>query len=255
MNRLSLFYLGSVLAGIILLASGCAPHRPETDPVLDRQAMELSSRARSFNQEIHSSKGIGWAELETASGLTRYRIAWAAVFPNKIRLTLMVLGRPVETIISAGEAVTFFSHTGSHATHTVTSTDPNMKPYINVPVKLSAVINILLGRLPLSPHDDAYFSPQTDSRSRVTLFHKDKGPVQRIEFDSAQKIKRIVRVNTRLEPVYEYDILAFESLSQKTIPSHIRVTDFKEKALTLSILRFIPNPEIKPSVFVLTEDG
>ncbi|MCP3875197.1 MAG: hypothetical protein GY699_18840 [Desulfobacteraceae bacterium] len=241
-----------ILSGLLIL-SGCTSIRPETNPLLDKKAFSLAHLARSSNLQIISSKGTGWARLETKEKIDKFRIAWAAVFPNKIRITFLISGHPVETIISTGQKVTFFSHTGEHAKYSVYSTDPNMENYINVPIKMSEMISILLGRFLVKKFDDAYFSPSDDSLSTITLKQKWNGQTQILHLDSKRLIDGIKSMDNTQKCLYKITILKYKTYDFGNIPIKIQITDTKKRKLILDITNFIANPPIKDAVFVLTE--
>lgn len=255
MNKSYFFPSFVIFILLVFLFSGCAPLRPQTDPEMDKEALRLSHQAKSFNQQITTSKGAAWLKLETRDSIIKYKVAWAAVHPNKVRMTFLVLGQPVETIIATGKKIIFLSHTGEHAKRSFESKDPDMENYINIPVKMSEIIAILLGRLPIKPYDDAYFAPSNHAFSFVTLHQKLNGPVQLLNFDNNQKIDFISSINSRGKRLYDYNILAFQSYDFGKIPAKIQFLDIKGQKLTLTITRFTANPEVKDSVFVLTEQG
>jgi len=167
MNSQKLFSRLIYIAVLILIFSGCAHRRPDTNPLLDKKAVFLANQARSFNQHIITSKGTGWIRIETKTKKDKFKIAWAAASPHKIRITFLLSGHPVETIIATGKKITFLSHTGEHAKYSYNSKDPNMEDYIHIPVKISEIISILLGRLPVKNFEDAWFSPSDTSLSVI----------------------------------------------------------------------------------------
>ena len=237
---------------LILIATGCAPLRPDTNPLLDKKAFDLSTRARSFNQHIMAAKGTGFARLETKTHVEKFKIAWAAVFPNKIRITFLLSGHPVETIIATGEKVTFLSHTGKHAKYSYYSKDPDMKDYIHVPVKLSDMISVLLGRLPVKKFDDAYFSPSDASLSTITLTRTWKSTTQYLHVNSRGKIAGLKMTDHEGTLLYDMTIIRYKPYDFNDIPVQIKIKDKDNKVLTLTITSFLANPPIKESVFRLT---
>jgi hypothetical protein len=248
--------LGVVLAAVFVL-SGCARlgGRPETSPLMDKQALALSLQAKSFNRHIVSSRGTALARIETPGRSFRYKMAWAAVFPDKIRITFLLSGLPVETIAADGERVIFFSHTGEHGRHTYQGKDPDMEDYIKVPVKLSEIILVLLGRLPVKPFDDAYFLASDASLSTIFLGQEWRGMIQSLHFDGQAKIHRLVSMNRAGNPAYEMTITRYKIMGSNRIPVGIKIRNQDRAKLTLDILNFQSNPSIKESVFQLTEPG
>ena len=241
------------IAAFILIIPGCAPIRPDTNPLLDKKAFVLSTQARSFNQHIIASKGTGWARLETDTNKDKFKIAWAAVSPNKIRITFLLSGHPVETIISTGKKITFYSHTGQHSKYSYRSEDPDMKDYILVPVKISEMISVLLGRLPVKKFDDAYFSPSDASLSTVILKQNWKGARQYLHFNDRGKVESVKAMDYAGTLLYEMTIMKYKAYNFGSIPVKIKIKDKDNRILTLEIINFQPNPPIKDSVFQLTE--
>ncbi len=251
MNNRNPFSVLFVLGAMIL--SGCMPLRPTTDPLMDQKAFSLSNEMRSFNRHITASRGKGWAKLETPGKTDRYRMAWAAVFPDKIRITFLLSGNPVETVISTGEKISFISHTGKHDLYISDSKDPDLKDYLEVPVKMSELISILLGRFPLMNFDDAYFSPLDSSPAVIITRQKEKGQTQHLNFNSDGKISRIQSMDSFGKPLYEIHVLEYKTHGSDDIPIKLQIKDRENRMLTLDISDFEPNPIIKDAVFQLTE--
>jgi len=240
-------------AFLIVIVAGCAPLRPDTNPLLDKKAFDLSTRARSFNQHIKAAKGTAWARLETKTHVEKFKIAWAAVFPNKIRITFLLSGHPIETIVATGEKITFLSHTGKHTKYSYYSKDPDMKDYIHIPIKLSDMILVLLGRLPVKKFDDAYFSPSDASLSTITLGRTWKSATQYLHVNSKGKVAGLKMTDYEGTLLYDMTIIKYKTYNFGDIPIQIKLKDKDNKILMLSITNFLPNPPIKESVFQLTE--
>ncbi len=240
---------------IIFILPGCAPLRPRTDPGLDQKARLYAASVTSANLQIESSKGTGWAKFETDGNSNKFRIAWAARFPNKLRITFLMSGHPVETIVSTGEKITFFSHTGEHAKYSSYSKDPDMEDYIKIPVKLSEMILVLLGRFPVNRFDDAYFSPSDDSLSTIHLLQKWNNKSQTLHIDSAGKLDKIKTFDELKNCVLDFQIQTYKPYTFGTLPQKIQIKDSLDRKLVLEITNFWPNLPIKDTVFQLTEAG
>ena len=253
MNNRTSFSSLFVLLALGLLFSSCMPLRPETDPLMDLKAMALANGARSYNRDIESSRGKGWAKLETPTKTERYRIAWAAVSPNKARITFLLSGNPVETVISTGKDISFVSHTGKHSLYTRNSENPDMGDYLEVPVRMSEIISILLGHFPLKGFDDAYFSPSDSSLATLVTRQKDKDGLQHLNVDGRGKINRIQSLDIYGTPLYDIFLLEYQSQESHDIPVKLRIKDNENRMLTLDITDFEANPLIKDSVFQLTD--
>jgi len=251
MNNQTSFSSFFGLLALAFFLSSCMPLRPKTDPLMDQKALSISNGARSYNQDIAASRGKGWAKLETPTKTERYRIAWAAVSPGKARITFLLSGNPLETIISTGKDISFISHTGKHSLYTRNSENPDMEDYLEVPVTMSEVISILLGHFPIKAFDDAYFSDS--SLTTIITRQKEKGGLQHLGFDSQGTLNRIQSMDIYGTPLYEILILAYKSHESHDIPVKLRIKDNENRMLTLDITDFEPNPSIKDSVFQLTD--
>lgn len=248
MKRLSTLFF--VLTVSCLGLSGCGQPRPQTDPALDQAAWQTAAVLRSMNHEIHTSKGIAKLRLASSSGVQHFQIAWAAEAPNRVRISFTASGYPVETIVADGEKVTFFSHTGRHRPHTTTSSDPDLAPYTQVPLKLSDLIRLLLGQLPIQDFHDAWFMP--DDPSRLRIHKKFSSHSQELLLGTDQPIQMLRRVDRNDEIRYEIHFHAFSVMDTKRIAADLTITDGKSQSARITITQFWPDTPLKESVFQLT---
>jgi outer membrane lipoprotein-sorting protein len=255
MSRQNFFTNLSFIVCLISILQGCASHRPDTNPILDKQALHLSKQTKSFNEHITTGKGTAWATLETDTKHEKFKIAWAVVFPNKIRITFLISANPIETIIATGEKITFISHTGQHSRHSYKSKDPDMEKYIHVPIKMSEMILILLGRFPVKEFDDAYFAPWDPSLSTIVLKQKWRDTKQHLHYNDKQNIDSICLEDYTGQPVYKTMTIEYKKYGSDNIPAILEIKDNDNRKLTLEIINFIANPTIRESIFKLTEDG
>jgi len=249
----------SIFTGLVLIlivfVSGCTPLRPQTDPGLDTKARFIANEILSLNQEITSSKGTGWAELKTDTRGAKFKIAWAASAPNRLRITFLVSGHPVETIVATGENVIFISHTGEHTSHTTFSSDPDLEKYLHVPIKLSNMITILLGHIPIKKFDHAWFEPGKNNSAPIILAQNWKSSFQKLHLDTVGQVQQLVFLDRDNTPLYDITYLDYQAHGQSRIPGTLLIKDGAGRSIRLTFTRFIPNPPIKESVFRLTESG
>jgi len=250
--RRTLFFFISIL-GLVTLITGCTPPKPETDPERDTQAMAWAMEARQQNQDITTTKGQGRLTLMLAHGKERFRLAWAAQGPNKLRLTLLSSAHPVETIAASGEWVSIVSHTGRHSPKSTPSTDPDLSPYINLPVRLSDMIHILLGRFPLRPFDRAWFSPENSQT--VCTSQNFSSLIQEIQFDDEKKIAAITLLEKGKSMVLGIEYIRYQAREGRVMPETMRLKDKDGNTLELTLSQILPNATVKPSVFRLTGAG
>ena len=227
--------------------------RPQTDPFLDKTAWQSARALQSLNQDIHTSKGTGNLRLTSSTGVQTFQIAWAAQAPNRVRMTLTVMGHPVETIAADGNRVTFVSHTGRHKPHTPASDDPDLEPYTQIPLKLSDLICMLLGQIPIKKFDDAWMLPE--DLSRLRLQKKFGSHTQELTLAPGQPI-RMLRLLDRTKNIrYEIHYHGFDTLDSRRVPVDLTITDGKSRSAHITISRFWANIPVKESVFQLTQTG
>jgi hypothetical protein len=254
-GRVPYLILMSLVWILLLLVTGCTPLRPQTDAGLDKKALRLANSVLSLNQEITSSKGTGWVEVETDTRADKFKIAWAASAPNRLRITFLVSGHPVETIVATGNHVTFISHTGEHDPHTTFSSDPNLKKYLHVPVKLSDLIAILLGHIPIKKFDHAWFKPGDNNFPPIILAQNWKSTFQQLHLNKVGKVQQLVFLDKDNISIYDITYIDYQTYGESRIPATLFVKDAAGKKILLTLTKFIPNPPIKESVFRLTESG
>lgn len=254
MNNKILPCLPLVLISLALI-SGCGTLRPKPDPALDKLARGLATEVRSQNQEIESSKGTGWVKLETDTRRDIFNIAWAAVSPNKLRITFLASGHPFETIVASGKEVTFISHAGEHNLHTTATPDPDLKKFIQIPVKLSELIAILLGRIPVNPFDQAWFEGSITCPSPILLKQNWKPTLQKIQTDPDGMVQQLFFLDQNSALIYDITYLEHQPFGTNQVPVTLLFQDALGRKIHLHLNRFIPNPPIKESVFQLTETG
>ncbi len=240
---------------LLLLVTGCTPLRPQADPGLDKKAQALANTVLSLNQDITSSKGTGWVEVKADIQTVKFKIAWAASAPNRLRITFLVAGHPVETIVATGNHVTFVSHTGEHKPHTTFSSDPDLKKYLHVPIKLSNLVAILLGHIPLEKFDHAWFKPGDSNLPPIILAQNWKSTFQQLHMNKAGQLQQLIFLDKDNMPLYDITYLGYQAHGENRIPAALLVQDSAGRKIHLTLTRFIPNPLIKESVFRLTEPG
>ena len=245
----------SLVLILFQLFAGCAILEPKIDPALNDKAKHLAAYVRSQNQDMESSRGTGWIEMETGTQKERFKIAWAASSGNRLRITFLVSGHPIETIVATGKKVTFLSHAGKHKPHTIASNDPDLNKFIHVPIKLSEMIAILLGHIPLQKFDHAMFESQETHTSTIILKQNWKSSVQKIHMNKDGQIRKLLSLNHNKTPVYDITYLDFKYFGLNHIPVTLLVQDSLGRKIHINLTRFIPNPPLKESIFKLTESG
>lgn len=249
-HGLNLFLLGAAL----VLLTGCAGLAPRDARIQDPRAALLADRVKSINQELHTFKGTARVTLTEKNLSQRFRIAWAALLPDKIRLTILKSGLPLETILADGSQVLFVSHTGEHSPHRIKDPNPSLKRVISMPVRIQEIIALLAGRIPMEPFDRAVMSNHGPSaETTLVLTRKWRGTVGTVRVDQKDQIHGFQRLNSNRDPVYSTERRNLKRYGIHTIPMKTVINDPSGRTLTLEITSFYPDVPVKESVFSLTE--
>jgi outer membrane lipoprotein-sorting protein len=237
------------LAGL----AGCGMPRPRTDPGLDTAAQTSAEAVRDLNRDISTSKGIARLRMETPTGIQTFQMAWAAQTPDRARLTFTALASPVETVVADGKQVTFLSHTGQHTPHTTTSHDPDLEPFTGVPLKLSDLVCLLLGQVPVQRFSDAWFFPE--DKSRIQLHRRFSSQFQELILAPDQPLAALRLKDRHGEIRCEIRFHAFEAIDSRQIPVDLTIADSTGRQVHVSITGFRPDVPVEASVFQLTPFG
>ena len=235
---------------VVLTAPGCALLGLQFDKSTDPHAEEIIHHTRALNAPITTSKGTGELTLTSGFRQEKYKIAWAAQSPNRLRMTLLMSGHPVETIAATGQWVTFVSHTGAHSPHSAVSADPDLDPYINIPLHLSELVSLLLGKVPERPFDRAWIHPETPD----TVFASQSFSPQIQEWVTGENgiTTRYRVLDKKMNVIFQIWYSRFFKQDNFTVPGLITIKDGQQRGMEISLKSIILNIPVKESVFRLT---
>ncbi len=248
-------FLLPLAATLILVLSGCGTLRPKTDPAMDEMARKAIQQIRATNQEIQTSKGLARIRIFQENNTQSFRLAWAVASPNRARLILTFAGQPLETITADGHRVRFFSHTGEHPEHTVSEPDPDLESLLQVPVNLSDLVALLLGRIPIPAFDDAWYD-RPDPATAPIILKKDYARRHwKITQNSQGDVDSLRLCNSDGDTEFRIQLSRRKPVKGKQIPMEIRMGDMEGRSLFLNISKFFVNAPVKERVFWLTPGG
>ncbi|MCP3898842.1 MAG: hypothetical protein GY707_03800, partial [Desulfobacteraceae bacterium] len=223
----------------------------------DVTAYNLAKQISNSNKDIETAKGLGWLKIKEVRNETNleiiYKIAWATKPPQKIRITLLSGGFPVETIVSNGEKISLFSHTGEHSLKTYNINNPSLEDIISIPVRIEDIILLLSGQIPIKDFSYAFFDNNEVDLKAIVLKNKSDNGIQKIFIDHKGQIKKYLVTNRRIEPIYSVTFFNFIPIASATIPSNILIKDNFNREVSFEISKFYKNIPVKKSMFTLTE--
>nr|WP_320014232.1 hypothetical protein [uncultured Desulfobacter sp.] len=239
-----------LLFTVILTGPGCALLGHQFGKQTNTHAENIINRTQAFNAQIFTSKGTGELVLTRGFRKEKYKIAWVAQSPNRLRMTLLMSGHPVETIASTGQWVTFVSHTGAHKPHSAVSTDPDLDPYINIPLRLSELVSLLLGKVPKRPFDRAWILPEKPNTVFASQSFSSK--IQEWLTNESGITTRYRVLDKNMNVVFGICYSQFFKRDNFILPGVITIKDGEQGFMKISLKNIMPNIHIKESVFRLT---
>ncbi len=247
--------------GIIFLTiffSGCSLNQHSyTRYSKTDEAYSILRKIESINSDIRTSKGSGWITIADRKGQKKFRMAWASSFPDKIRLTLLSAGHPVETILADGNTVTFISHTGKHSIKKIKSSNPSLKDIVSIPVTIQDILSIFAGKVPIGKFDTAQiaqitYSP-TLSDTMLILNRRWNGYFQHIVLNADNQVSSFSLLNENRKLIHSLFNEKYKVFDSFSIPIKVKIRDRESREITLEMTNYQPNVAIKPDIFILTE--
>ncbi|MBF0572300.1 MAG: hypothetical protein HQK69_00870 [Desulfamplus sp.] len=275
-----------IMLSLIISIAGCSIRTPYYINGEDNEALNILKKIESINKDIKTSKGTGWItitdielsdeDINSSSNNNttelninkqrvnrqkskKFRMAWIASFPDKIRLTLLSAGHPVETILADGNSVTFISHTGRHKTKKISSANPSLKDVVSIPVTIQDILSIFAGRTPISKFDTAeiaqitYSSELTDNM--LMLKRRWNGQSQNIVLNSDHKVTSFLLMNQNRKLIHSVFNEQFKVFDSFSIPVNVKIKDGDGRLIDFEINNYQPNIAVKANTFILQESS
>ncbi|WP_321492703.1 hypothetical protein [uncultured Desulfobacter sp.] len=239
-----------LLFAAMMTGPGCTLLGPQLQKQTNPQAENIVNRIQAFNEQVLTSRGTGELILNRGLRNETYKIAWAAQSPNRLRMTLLMSGHPVETIASTGQWVTFVSHTGAHKPHSAVSSDPDLGSYINIPLHLSELVSLLLGKVPKRPFDRAWTIPEKPDT--VFASQSFSPEIQEFVTDETGRTTRYRVLDKKMNMIFGIWYSHFYICDSFTVPGVITIKDGHIGSMEISLKNLHLNIPVKESVFRLT---
>ncbi len=254
-----------LFSAVILSLHGCGGLQKQTVP---DHAQFLKEAIQKRNSHTETIKGLGHIKIglvrvdqaktkndESASkkadlknrsnSVTRSRVAWMAKMPNMLRLEAFdVSGVRLLRVVGDGRQFTIL-HLITGETYSTSSEDPDLKLLTSVPVRAGAVIQLLMGRIPVSGKSSASIR-EHDGKTSLVLSDGFFGKSQVIVFDEDQstpvKIEHFSRFGSLL---YTVELGRYKG----DIPKMLTITDKDGNGFSIHADRVWPGTPIAPEKF------
>ena len=206
-------------------------------------AQEQLARLSRLNGEVTTFKGSGSVVIMEKDHSQRFRIAWAGASPTLLRMEILAVGVPMESIAYDGKRLQLRSHVGDHAPYTKKASNPSLEPTTGIPLTIPEIHALLSGKFFVGEFKNARrlndtLILRTTRHRKKTITLDDEGlPLRTTLTEKGKKLYEI-RFTRKTTPD---GINQFKSL----ILTHAK------GVTTIRINRMIINPPIDDEIFTL----
>ncbi len=236
----------------VLLSAGCTFLRPSL-PLPEGISDTASDLMQALDRRPHATtlKGIGHLTIDhPKTGRQHLRSAFVCAFPDKIRITLLAAGQPVETLVFDGKRMAAVSHTGAHRTYLKTDADPDLEKFLDIPIPVRYLIDLFCGRMPRIPADHAAV---IDAPERIlVLAAPDKGIIQRLWPDVENRVYKTTFSDINDDLVFIIQLDDFQRVGGIALPREVLLETRDKTRIHLRVDRYLPNEDLPDTAFALT---
>jgi outer membrane biogenesis lipoprotein LolB len=240
----------SAVGLLVLLMTGCSTlWKP---PVDDVRARFLLGRLAGQNSELTQFKGLAKVRMETPGVSHSGRIAYAAVRPDKLRVELLnPLGTPINSMAGDGDHIFIRSYVNNKQ-YRIRQSLGALEPVLQLPLGLEDLLILLSGRVPLPSHAAAIMAQGNGPQQVVVLKTRWHGVAAKLGFDAqSHQIQTLASYNRQGKLQYTIQWHQWKKTKGFILPSKVTIESASHQRLTVWLDRFMPNPAIEPSIFVL----
>jgi hypothetical protein len=217
------------------------------------EAERLLSSLKKINRSIKTFKGTGRIKI---SGKNKppfsADIAWAAEDNDKLSVALRdILGRPVARFAADGEWICFLSHSDNRF-HKERQDDSGLENFLSVPVRITDIVMLLSGRVPVYEFDSAGISRSGNGGCILELDRKWTGTAQKIYLsEDCEKPEGIEIFDRWGKLVYKASFEGEKNVNEYNIHPRIIVSDDDGDSLMFDIDKYWTDVPVPRSAFVL----
>ena len=253
-------HLVITLISLTIIATGCSTfeRRVEGPPVTasSPEAEALFQRLQTQNTRLHSFKGTGRLRIKNADGIQQARVMWAGHQNRKLRLEIMgATGQPVFSFANDSQRIYLISHTENRF-YSRRESNANLKKLISLPITVSACLDLLAGRIPLTTHSFPMATQPIAGGEQVLVLKSPdwKNGSEHIFLDaSSGSVRRIEAFDRDENLVYRAEFVRMQTVSGFEVPKELRLSNGSQVSLKLVVERFWPNVSVSDDLFTLAK--
>ncbi len=255
-----------LLAGLLILSS-CSTLRddliektscfiPSSKKTLaEDEVRNLVSALQTRNNLLKTYKGIGKLKIIEHGKLSlNERLAWIGTDKDRIRIAVLVTGRPAVNIASDGRW--FYYQDAGSAKGTVKrkrySKNASLERLIKIPVSLSHVICLLTGRVPVRKYNTVECESYEKNSRVILVLKKWRRIVEKIYLsENPNWVDAVEMYDSAGSLVYRASFEKMLRVKGYWVPSRIVITNDKPISLHIDIDRYIVDIPVTDEMFVL----
>jgi hypothetical protein len=220
----------------------------------EMRGMALMSRLGAGNESMNTFKGLGRVTIEESHRKLSLRIAFAGVYPDRLRFSVMdVSGRVIETFACDGRSIYLMSHQGDHAFIHKKKDPKTLEKILSVPMLPEELIGLLTGRPWFGNYERAAVTELPNGNMRIDLVKK-KSVWSALMLSSGENLQSITRYDKKSRALYQVILSRYKPYEGFYIPSLIDIRKNRATGIRLEIVKYWPNSGLAPGIFTLSEE-
>ena len=253
MHRLALALATLVTVSACAAISPQPPSGVGETPPSRVVAASLSER----NQTLESFKGLGNLKMTDGSNTQSYRIAWAGLGHDKMRIEILnPSGMPAASFASDGRSFFLLIH-HTNKFYKRSSSYANLQKFLSIPVRFSDVQAFVTGRIPVRSHHSAVLRRQENESGYVLRLKKWWGAtVQKVYLDTTlSQVRHIEMFASADELAYRARLEDLRDIGGYSIPHQFAFSDDQGRRVNVTVDKFWVNVPVKEKMFKIAKPG
>ena len=219
------------------------------------EAQALISILGNRNSKLKNFKGLGKLALRQ-NQVTRIdeRIAWVASETVKFSIVVLVSGHPAIKMASDGKWFYYYeAREGRPYYQKVPASDANLKRVTAMPIKISDIVALLAGRVPLRKHHAAVLERSASGKGYVLVLKRRWwGVTEKIFLDETKsRVHQTEFYNRSGSLAYRARFDEMQTIDGYVVPALLSIADGEGIDLQLVVNRYWADVDVSASMFVL----
>ena len=243
----SKYYLFITYIILLIAVSGCG--WLAGPPPQDIEADAFMQRWAGHNSALKQAKGLMRIQVETSGPSISGRAAWAANFPDQVRIELLsFLGQPLMKFAANGKAIVV-AVAGEEEPYRVKQRSGALEKIVHIPIGVEDLLNIMKGVPPEVTYTAAQMRYGEGGEKRVVLLNRWHQKVAEFKAMDGSQIQEMAAFDGEDRPLYRISWKSWIEIKGYTVPKEIEVTTGGGERLSLEVDRLFPDEPVSKELF------